>query len=328
MKTTEKHLLVTADFDESFANPHLEELKRRGIWMRMADPRKQSEEDLISAVKEWDVQVVIAGSENWNRRVLEACGGTLGCIVRCGTGYDQVDLEAATEQKIAVANTPGQNANAVAEMAFAHMMALKRKLKYYDHLVQKGCWGLSPALELTGKTVGLIGFGAVAQKLSGLLSGFGCRILAYDVVYNQAAVERCQVICADLEEIYREADVISLHVPLLPSTANLINGEAVGKMKDGVIIVNTSRGGIIDISALKAGLDAGKVAGAGLDVHDEEPLSSGYPLLGYDNVILTPHAATSTREAVANMVNASFARVYQYFEGGSVENQLNGFERI
>ncbi len=255
--------------------------------------------------------------------MLEACGGTLGCIVRCGTGYDQVDLEAATEQKIAVANTPGQNANAVAEMAFAHMIALKRKLKYYDNLVQKGGWGLSPALELTGKTVGLVGFGAVARKLSGLLSGFGCRILAYDVAYDREALERYQVIPAGLEEIYRESDVISIHVPLLPSTANLIGREAIKKMKDGVILINTSRGGILDIEALREGLDSGKVAGAGLDVHDTEPLPAGYPLLGRDNVILTPHAATSTREAVAHMVDASFARVYQYFARLPIDNQLN-----
>lgn len=325
MKERKKRLLVTADFDESFAAPHLEELKRQGIEMRMADPRKQSEEDLIAAVREWKAQAVIAGSESWTRRVLEACSGTLGCIVRCGTGYDQVDLEAATEQKIAVANTPGQNANAVAEMAFAHMIALKRKLKYYDNLVQGGGWGLSPALELTGKTVGLIGFGAVARKLSGLLSGFGCRILAYDVAYDQEAVKRYHVACVGLEEIYRESDVISIHVPLLPSTANLIGREAIKKMKDGVILINTSRGGILNTAALKEGLDSGKVAGAGLDVHDQEPLPAGFPLLGMDRVILTPHAATATREAVAHMVDACFARVYQYFAQVPIDNQQNKF---
>ena len=324
MSSTDKQLLVMADLDRTlFIDPFVKELQDKGIHVTVGDPLKQSEEELIEAVKSCSAQAVIAGSETWSRRVMEACSGTLKCIVRCGTGYDQVDIPAASDCNIVVANTPGQNANAVAEMAFAHMIALKRKLKYYDSLTQNGGWGLSPALELTGKTVGLIGFGAVAQKLAGLLSGFQCRILAYDVFYNQEAVEKYHVTCASLEEIYQEADVISLHVPLLPSTANMINSESIAKMKDGVLIINTSRGGIVDVRALKAGLESGKVGGAGLDVHDEEPLSVKYPLLKMDNVILTPHAATATREAVMNMAKASFERVCQYFEGVSVANKLN-----
>lgn len=324
MINMEKKLLIAADLEPSlFIAPFMEQLSDKGIQVTIADPHKQSEEDLIGAVKGCGAQAVIAGSETWTRHVMEACADTLKCIVRCGTGYDQVDLQAATDCKIIVANTPGQNANAVAEMAFAHMICLKRKIKYYDNLTQNGGWGLSPALELSGKTIGLIGFGAVAQKLSGLLLGFGCRILAYDVAYNQAAVDKYGVICAYLEQIYRESDVISIHVPLLPSTAKMISFNSIAQMKDGVLIINTSRGGIVDIQALKAGLESGKVGGAGLDVHDQEPLPSNYPLLNMDNVILTPHAATSTKEAVMNMASASFERVCEYFEGRPVANQLN-----
>ncbi|MGI5888603.1 MAG: phosphoglycerate dehydrogenase [Oscillospiraceae bacterium] len=314
-------LVIFMGLEDELQDPFIASLRDRGVEVLVPQGRK-TDEAVIKAVKESGADMVLAGGESWSRDVLTACSGTLRMISKFGVGYDNIDIGAAKELGIKVTNTPGQNAYAVAEMAVSLMLALRRKIKWYDGLIQNDKWGRDLAFEIGGKTVGLIGFGAIARNVAKMLSGFGCRVRAYDIYFNKEAGKQLGVESVSLDELFHESDVISLHCPLTPETAGIINRDSIARMKDGVFIINTSRGGVLDVDALKEGLDSGKVAGAGLDVHPQEPTPHDYVLKGMDNVILTPHAATATKEAMYNMTKCTFDHLDEYLAGGEITNLL------
>ncbi len=225
-----------------------------------------------------------------------AAAPKLRLIQKIGTGVNTIDLAAAKARQVAVCNLPGTNAPAVAEMTLLLMLAALRRLPLLDRGTRDGSgWALDPALqdsfgELGGRTVGLAGYGAIPKLLAPILTAFGCRVLYTARTPKPDAAAEWRTLPALLEE----ADIVSLHVPLMPETAKLIGAAALARMKPGAILVNTARGGLVDQAALAAALSSGHLAAAGLDVFATEPADAADPLFSLPNVVVAPHVAWLT----------------------------------
>jgi D-3-phosphoglycerate dehydrogenase len=233
-------------------------------------------------------------------RELEQCR----CIVRLGIGYENVDLDTATEQGILVCNVPTYCVDDVADHALALLMAGVRHVARQDRWIRAGRWdrtGARPARRMKGCTMGFIAFGRIARVLAERVSGFGMTLLAYDPYLDAHSAARHGAKKVELDELLRRADFISVHCPLTDETRHLLSAREFGLMKEGVFLVNTSRGPVIDEAALVGALRSGKVWAAGLDVFEEEPLPLDSPLRGFDNVILTPHVGANSEESVADL---------------------------
>ena len=232
----------------------------------------------------------------------------LRLIQKIGVGLDTIDLEAARARSISVANMPGTNSQAVAEMSLLLMLGALRRVAYFDPQMRKGNgWSLAPESfdglgEICGRTVGLVGYGQVPQRLAPVLRAMGAKVIYTNRYPDKNAAEGW----CDLDTLLAQADVISLHVPLTPQTKHLINHETLAKTKKGVVIVNTARGGLIDESALLEGLKNGHVAAAGLDVVAQEPALAAHPFYGLENVVLMPHIAWLTPETLERSLAVAF----------------------
>jgi D-3-phosphoglycerate dehydrogenase len=242
----------------------------------------------------------IAGLDEIDRPALEKAD-RLKVIARYGVGVDRVDLEAAREKGILVTNTPGANSSSVAELALALMLALARQLPAAAAATKAGRWPRLAGIAIEGKTVGIIGLGAIGQLLARRLGGFDCRILAYEPQPDMDFVRANQVELVSMEELLGQSDFISLHLPLLPATRCLVNQEFLEQMKPGACLINTSRGEVIDEEALFMALQSGHLRGAGLDAFIIEPPDPANPLLGLPHVIATPHLGAQTDAATSNM---------------------------
>src|ERR1700693_3719209 len=222
----------------------------------------------------------------------------LRVIGRAGVGVDNIDLEPATRQGIAVMNTPGANAVAVAEHTLAMMLALARHLCRANELMHAGKWEKKSlqGTELRGKTLGIVGLGRVGMEVARRARAFGMEIIAHDPFVSTAVAKEQGIRLAKLEEVYAAADYLTLHVGLTPQTAGMINADSVKRMKRGVRLVNCARGELVDEAALAQAVKQGLVAGAALDVFTDEPLRNS-TLTAVEKIILTPHLACSTNEA-------------------------------
>jgi D-3-phosphoglycerate dehydrogenase / 2-oxoglutarate reductase len=246
-------------------------------------------------------------------------------IGRAGVGVDNVDVEAATKRGIIVANAPQSNVVTAAEHTLALLLALARNIPQAYVSLTAGKWERSKfsGVELYEKTLGIVGFGRIGQLVATRARGFGMRVLAFDPFvsadrYRELGVEKAE----NSEEIYAQADFITIHLPKTPETQNWLNAEAFAKMRDGVRILNVARGGLIDEAALKDALDAGKIGGAALDVFPSEPMTE-HPLFGYPNVIVTPHLGASTAEATDRAGYQSAEQVVAALTGGVVSTAVN-----
>jgi D-3-phosphoglycerate dehydrogenase len=242
----------------------------------------------------------IAGLDAIDRPALQAAD-RLRVIARYGVGLDNVDLSAAAEKGIVVTYTPGANSTSVAELAVGLMLALARRIPQAVQATRAGEWPRWSGATLEGKTVGLLGLGAIGKQVARRLSGFDCRLLAYDPVQNHAFAEAQRVEFVPLETLTVASDFISLHLPLLPETRGLVNADFLQRMKPGAFLVNTARGELIDEAALAEAVQSGHLAGAALDVFPQEPPSPDHPLLGLPQVIVTPHCGSHTDGATNAM---------------------------
>lgn len=227
-----------------------------------------------------------------------------------------VDLERAAERGITVCNAPGYADDTVAEHALAMMLAAARHLCRLDRDLRGGRWNQTlPGVELGGKQVGLVGFGGIGARFAALAKGIGMNVRAWTRNPDPQRAREHDIEFADLEDILRDSDVLSVHAALTPETEGLLDERALSLTKPGVIIVNTARGEIIEEDALLAALRSGHVAAAGLDVHHHEPLPADHPLLALDNVLLTPHVAFNTPEATLALLDITVDNVVNYFRG-------------
>ncbi len=242
----------------------------------------------------------IAGLDAIDASALEAAD-CLKVIARYGVGVDSVDLAAAQAKGIVVTNTPGANSVSVAELALGLMLALARQIPEAVEAVHQGKWPRYSGISLEGKTVGILGLGAIGKQLARRLAGFDCRILAFDPYADSAFAKDNHVELASMEDVICQADFVSLHLPLLPETRSLVNEDFLSKMKKGSFLINTSRGEAIDEAALLKALQTGHLKGAGLDAFTVEPPDPQNPLLALPQVIATPHLGAQTDGATSNM---------------------------
>jgi len=248
----------------------------------------------------------------------------LRVIGRAGVGVDNIDLEPATRKGIAVMNTPGANAVAVAEHTLAMMLAMARHLCRANDLMHAGKWEKKSlqGTELRGKTLGILGLGRVGMEVARRARAFGMAVVAHDPFVSAAVAKQQEIGMGTLDEVYAAADYLTLHVGLTPQTTGMINAASLKKMKRGVRLVNCARGELVDEAALAQALKQGQVAAAALDVFVEEPLKNS-PLTALDNVILTPHVGGSTHEAQEAVGYQIAQQVKEYLKRGIIQNAVN-----
>ena len=284
--------------DEIVYNPH---------------PRPLAEDELIPLLDGCDGY--LAGLDFITEKVL-LNAKSLRVISRYGTGCDRVDLDAAKKCGILVANTPGANADAVADLTIGMMLVIARAIPMLDRATKQGEWLRRTGIELGGKTLGLLGFGMIGKKTARRAAGFGMDVVAYDPYFDEVYAKENDVSFNTLEQILNGSDFISLHLPLTDSTKNVINSESIKSMKPGAVIINTSRGGLIDEDALYHALESGHLGGAALDAYESEPPDASRPLYQLSNVVTTPHTGAHTAEAALNMASMAVDNLIEVLTTG------------
>lgn len=274
-----------------------------------------------------DAEIVITNKTPITKKVLDSCP-SIRYIGVLATGYNVVDYVYAGEKGIPVTNVPGYGTDTVAQFAFGLLLEICHHVAHHSQAVHEGRWENCPdfcfcdypQIELAGKTMGIIGFGRIGQKVGTIAKAFGMKVLAYSPhEYESGKAIGTYV---DLDTLLRESDVISLHCPLFPQTEGMINKETIGKMKDGVIILNNSRGPLIDEQDLADALNSGKVLAAGVDVVSSEPIHGDNPLLSAKNCFITPHIAWATKEARQRIMDCTLKNL-QAFLAGEPVNVVN-----
>ncbi|OZI30946.1 hypothetical protein CAL29_23600 [Bordetella genomosp. 10] len=263
---------------------------------------------------------VIVSAGSWVTADLIAAAPKLRFIQKWGIGVDKIDLEAARARGLPVAITAGASAGPVAEHALALMLAVYRRLPLADRQVRAGIW--EPARlrgvcrQIAGRTVGLLGFGNIARTLAHRLRGFDATILYHDVRRADAVTERAfGARYAGFDELLAQADILSLHLPLTDASRGMMGADALRAMKPGAVLINTARGEIVDEAALLEALRSGHLGGAGLDTFAQEPAPAGNPLLGLDNVVVTPHSAGSVIDNVPNIAGHVLGNIDRHARG-------------
>ncbi len=270
--------------------------------------------ELLSRLEGADVAINVRAYTVFDAPLLAALP-TLRLISILGTGTDNVDLRAAAEQGVVVTNTPGASTYSVAELAFALMLAAARHVPLADRRLRGGEWHHTKGLELHGKTLGVVGLGLIGQAMASMGAGFGMRVLAWSFRADAERARACGARLVELDELLRQADVVSLHLRASSEASGLIGRRELSLMKPTAILVNTARGALVDEEALAEALRAGRLFAAGLDVYQGEPLPADSPLRGLDNVVLSPHAGWVTDEASRRLVRMPVDNIIAYLEG-------------
>ena len=287
-------------------------------------PKRLSEPELLPVVAD-AVALLVRSETKVTRKVIESAP-KLRVVGRAGVGVDNVDVEAATQHGVVVMNTPGGNTVTTAELSFAMLLALARKVPQAYTSMTAGKWDrkLFQGMELLGKTLGILGMGRIGSEVAKRALVFGMRVIAYDPYLTAERARTLGVEFADsVDDVYRVADFITVHMPVTPETKHMLNAAAFTKMKPGVRLVNCARGEIISETDLLAALESGKVAGAALDVFAVEPLPADHPYRKQPNVILTPHLGASTQEAQEKCGIEVAEVVTAYLLTGEVRNAVN-----
>ena len=270
-----------------------------------------------------DAEIIITNKTPLTRETIEACSN-IKYIGLLATGYNVVDIETAKEKGIPVTNIPTYGTMAVAQFVMALLLEICHRVGHHSKLVSEGRWASCedfcfweyPLIELAEKTIGLIGFGRIGRATGKIAAAFGMNVLACDEYECDEGRKIGKYV--NLDQLLKKSDVISLHCPLLPSTQGLINYENIKKMKDGVIIINTSRGPVVDEQALAEALNSGKISAAGLDVVSVEPIKPDNPLLKAKNCIITPHIAWAPLEARLRLMSIAVDNLKGFIDGRAV----------
>jgi D-3-phosphoglycerate dehydrogenase len=282
-----------------------------------------SREDVIHHLNNADAGIIDV--EPYGEETFPLIGDRCRLLVRFGVGFDKVDLKAATKYGIAIARTTGANTNGVAEMAVSLMLATSRQLFENQKIVRQGePWSQRGICnEIVDGVIGIVGFGMIGQTVAKLVSGFGCRVLAYDPYINKESTAHDNVEFVSLETLFRESDAITVHVAYNSGTHMMINKKLLELMKNTAVLVNTSRGNIVDEDALFQTLKAKKIRGAALDVFGKEPLPVTSPLMTLDNIILTPHVSSQTVESLWRIYAMAIDIISDFYAGKPVRHILN-----
>ncbi|OGW90751.1 MAG: phosphoglycerate dehydrogenase, partial [Nitrospirae bacterium RIFCSPLOWO2_12_FULL_63_8] len=284
---------------------------------------KLPKEELIKEIKQYDGLIVRSGTKVTADVI--AAAQRLKVIGRAGSGLDNVDSQAATKRGIVVMNTPGGNTVTTAEHTMAMIFSMSRRIPQATASVKAGKWEKDKfmGVELYNKTLGVVGIGQIGGYLSKLAQGASMNVIAYDPYLAPERAEKMGVELVDLPELFRRADIVSVHTPLTAETKSLINAKVIASMKQGVLIVNCARGGIINEADLVEALKSKKVAAAAFDVFEDEPVKADNPLLALDNFICTPHIGAQTSEAQENVAIGIAEQVVDYFTKGIARGAVN-----
>jgi D-3-phosphoglycerate dehydrogenase len=293
--------------------PALERLRTIGE-VRLYDSDATDPTILIDRLREADVALNIRGRTLFTAEALEACP-KLKLISIWGTGTDNVDLPAAAARGVTVTNTPGANAIAVAEHTVALMLAAAKQLASADQAMRQGGWPRNLVPQLRGKRLGLVGTGLIGREVAGMARGLGMQVVAWTFHPSARLADSLGLRYVELDELLRTADIVSLHLRATPETRHFLSRVRLAMLKPGAILVNTARGALIDEAALVECLREKKIACAGLDVFEAEPLPAGHPLLGVPNVLLTPHAAGMTPEVIQNGLAMAVENIERFLKG-------------
>lgn len=306
-----KVLVTATSFRADSSTPANEKLRRFADEI-VYNPvgRPLSEEELAPLLKDCDGY--IAGLDFVTAKAISEAN-RLKVISRYGAGVDRVDLEAAKAHGVTVCNTPGANAQAVADLAFGLMLALARKIPLLDQKTKAGEWIRSTGIELYGKTLGILGLGAIGKGVAARAAGFNMRVMAYDPYINRQYAKEHGIAAVSFEEALT-ADIVSLHLPLNKDTRHIIGRKEMEAMKPGALLINTARGGLIDEQAACELLESGHLGGLGLDAYEVEPPVAS-PLAGLEKVIMTPHTASHTLEATVAMADMSVQNLIDVLTG-------------
>ena len=269
-----------------------------------------------------DAELVLTNKAVLSRELI-AGAKKLKYIGVLATGYNVVDVAAAAELGVVVTNIPAYSTDSVAQLVFALLLEICHNVGHHSQAVHAGRWSANadfcfwdtPLIELAGKTMGIVGYGRIGHKVAEIARCFGMNVIAWTRTPRDPE-------CVSLDELLARSDVISLHCPLFPETKNLINRDTIAKMKDGVILINTSRGPVVNDADLRAALESGKVYAAGADVSTVEPIPADSPLLGAKNMFLTPHIAWATFEARERLMDIAVKNVEAFLSGAPV-NTVN-----
>lgn len=300
-----KILITTSSFDLMHFQQVEQSLSLAGFDIILNPYKRRLTADEVKILLTDNVVGIIAGVEPLTQTVLESAPN-LKVIARCGTGLDNVDLVTATKLGIRVSNTPDAPTLAVAELTIAHMLNLLRSVSCAHHSMRKGDWIPCMGSLLKDKNVGVIGFGRIGRKVAELVSAFGARVLAYDSMM-QANIDTQLAKAAELNDLLRESDMITLHVPVNADSYHMIGQAEIRQMKSSAFLFNLSRGGLVDETALYHALREKRLAGAGLDTFETEPYSG--PLSAMENVLMTPHMGSYAQEARSMQEKASVANL-------------------
>ena len=284
---------------------------------------KLTPQELLTVIPDYE-GLVIRSATKVTRDVL-AAATKLKVVGRAGSGLDNVDLTEATRRGIVVMNTPGGNTITTAEHTICLMLSMVRMIPQATASTKAGKWEKNRfmGMELYNKVLGVVGMGQIGSHVARLGQGLLMQVVAYDPYLSAESARKLGVEQVTLEELYRRADIITVHVPLTPETTKLINAESFKLMKTGVRIVNCARGGIVDETALYDAMASGKVAGAAVDVFEKEPVDTALPLLGLDGLICTPHVGAATTEAQEQVAIAVAEQMADYLVRGIIRNAAN-----
>ena len=278
-----------------YVSEPVEYLKSHGCEVDLTPQgKKVTEQDLVNMGGRYDAMII--GLEKVTASVLQA-SAKLKAVAKHGAGVDNIDVKTATDRKVVVLSAPGTNADAVADLTIGLFLSLARSIPWADRSVKQGGWPRVVGVQMNEKVLGIIGLGLIGKKVAQRATGFGMKILGYDVIKDEEFARKWGVTFVPLEEILKQADFISIHVPLIPSTRRLIGSKELQQMKKDAFLVNISRGDIVDEEALYQALKEKRIRGAALDVFSQEPIGAS-PLLQLDNLISTPHMGAYTVEAL------------------------------
>ena len=283
----------------------------------------QNKAELLKIIGDYDA-IIIRSTTKLDADLL-AAARQLKVVGRAGVGVDNVDVKAATARGVIVMNTPEANAIAAAEQTMALMLAASRYTVQSHSLVKEGKWGRSAftGIQLYRKKLGLIGFGRIARLVATRAQAFGMEVVAFDPYVSEEIGQEVGVTLVDLNELFEQADYISLHASKSPETERIVNADTLSRVKDGVILVNTARGALVDEAALASALKSGKVRAVGTDVYSQEPPTSDNPLIGLPNVVHTPHIGASTVEAQRDVSIKIVDQVLDALRGDDFRNSIN-----
>ena len=315
---SKKVLITSRSFGQVSGKP-IDILKENGIDFDFkAQPGLLDEQHFLEVIAQYDGLII--GADSFTAKIMDKAAN-LKIVCKHGVGLDNIDLEAAKNHNITVTNVPATNSDAVADLTFGLIIDVARKLSFNAAQVKNNQWSKVIGKDVCNKTLGIIGFGAIGQRVAKRAFGFEMNVLVYDSFIKELPKDFSWAKQVSFDEILRRSDFLTVHVPLNDATHNLIDAAEMAKMKQGSFIINTARGGIVNEEALYNNLKTGHLSGAGLDVMEQEP-PVGSPLLTLDNVTLVSHIASYSQEAINKVSIVCANNIVKMFNGDPVEHKV------